>query len=98
MGTPYNLLPDSVDYNPKRPQTASLNVNGKQGIKLNTGWVPENYSELIQDLLLSETILLDDVPVEIKTQSTDIKTSLKDRNINYEMDFEYAFNLINNVI
>ena len=98
MGTPYNLLPDSVNYNPKRPQTASLNVNGKQGIKLNTGWVPENYSELIQDLLLSETILLDDVPVEIKTQSTDIKTSLKDRNINYEMDFEYAFNLINNVI
>jgi hypothetical protein len=49
-------------------------------------------------LLLSETVLLDDVPVEIKTQSSDIKTSLKDRNINYEMEFEYAFNLINNVI
>jgi hypothetical protein len=98
MGTPYNLLPDSVNYNPKRPQTASLNVNGKQSIKLNTGWVSENYSELIQDLLLSETVLLDDVPVEIKTQSSDIKTSLKDRNINYEMEFEYAFNLINNVI
>lgn len=97
-GTSFNLLPDSIDYNPKRPQTASFNINGKQSIKLNTGWVPENYSELIQDLLLSETILLDDVPVEIKTQSTDIKTSLKDRNINYEIDFEYAFNIINNVI
>ena len=96
--TSYNLLPDSVNYNPKRPQSGSLNVNGKQGIRLNTGWVPENYSELIQDLLLSETVLLDDVPAEIKTQSSDIKTSLKDRNINYEMEFEYAFNLINNVI
>ena len=98
MGTSYNVLPDSVDYNPKKGQTNSFNINGKQGIKLNTGWVPENYSELIQDLLLAETILLDDVPVEIKTQSNDIKTSLKDRNINYEIDFEYAFNLINNVI
>ena len=96
--TSYNLLPDSIDYNPKRPQSASFNINGKQGIKLNTGWIPENYNELIQDLLFAETILLDDVPVEIKTQSTDFKTSLKDRNINYEIEFEYAFNLINNVI
>lgn len=98
MGTSYNVLPSSVDYNIKKGQTNTFNINGKQSIKLNTGWVPENYSELIQDLLLAETILLDDVPVEIKTQSSDIKTSLKDRNINYEMEFEYAFNLINNVI
>ena len=96
--TSYNLLPDSIDYNPKRPQSASFNINGKQSIKLNTGWVPENYSELIQDILLAETILLDDTPVEIKTQSSEIKTSLKDKNINYEIEFEYAFNLINNVI
>jgi hypothetical protein len=98
MGTSYSVLPDSVNYNVKKGQSGSFNINGKQGIKLNSGFVNENYSELIQDLLLSETILLDDVPVQIKTQSTDIKTSLKDRNINYEMEFEYAFNLINNVI
>jgi hypothetical protein len=96
--TSYNMLPDSVDYNPKRPQSASFNINGKQSIRLNTGWVNENYSDLIQDLLFAETILLDDIPVEIKTQASDIKTSLKDRNINYELEFEYAFNLINNVI
>jgi hypothetical protein len=98
MGTPYNVLPDSVNYNVKKGQSDVFNINGKQSIKLNTGWVNENYSELIQDLLLAETILLDDVPVLLRTQSTDIKTSLKDRNINYEMEFEYAFNLINNVI
>jgi hypothetical protein len=96
--TSYNVLPSAVDYDIKKPQSGSFNINGKQMIKLNTGWVPENYSELIQDLIVAETILLDDVPAEIKTQSTDFKTSLKDRNINYEIDFEYAFNLINNVI
>lgn len=97
-GTSYNLLPDGVAYNVLLPQTASFNINGKQNIKLNTGWVPELYSELIQDLLLSETILLDGKPVEIKTQSTELKTSLKDKNINYEIEFEYAYNLINNVV
>jgi hypothetical protein len=94
----YNLLPDSINYNTVKPQTASFNINGKKSVRLNTGFVEETHSEIIQDLLLAETILLDYVPVEIKTQSTDIKTSLKDKNINYELEFEYAFNLINNVI
>jgi hypothetical protein len=97
-GTSYNMLADAVDYNTRLPQTTLFNVNGKQSVKLNTGWVPENYSELIQDLLLSETILLDDKPVQLRTQNTDLKTSLKDKNINYEIEFEYAYNLINNVV
>ena len=92
------MLPDAVDYNTSRAQTKSFNINGSKNIRLNTGWVPENYSELIQDLLLSETILLDGVPVEVKTTATDLKTSLKDRNINYEIEFTYGFNLINNVV
>lgn len=98
QGTTYNLLPDSVDYNVDRALTKSFNINGSQSIKLNTGWVTEDYNDLIQDLLLAETILLDEVPVEIKTTSTDLKTSLRDRNINYEIEFVYAFNLINNVV
>jgi hypothetical protein len=98
QGTTYYLLPDAVNYNPSRAQTKSFNINGNQSIRLNTGWVDENYNDLIQDLLLSETILLDGVPVEVKTTATDLKTSLKDRNINYEIEFNYAFNLINNVV
>lgn len=98
QGTTYKLLPDAVNYNASRAQTKSFNINGNQSIRLNTGWVDESYNDLIQDLLLAETILLDNVPVEIKTSQTDLKTSLKDRNINYEIEFEYAFSLINNVI
>jgi hypothetical protein len=98
QGTTFKLLPDEVDYNVNRAETKSFNINGNQSIRLNTGWIPENYNELIQDLLLAETILLDGVPVEVKTTATDLKTSLKDRNINYEIEFDYAFNLINNVV
>ena len=97
-GTSYNQLQESINYSVSKGQSKSFNINGKQSIKLSSGFVPENYSDLIQDLLLSETVLLDGLPVEVKTQGTTLKTSLQDKNINYEIDFEYAFNLINNVV
>ena len=97
-GTDYKLMPSSVNYNTSLGQSKTFNINGSQTIKLNTGFVDENYSELITDLLLSETVLLDSKPVIVKTQGSDLKTNLKDRLINYEMEFEYAYNLINDVI
>lgn len=97
-GTDYKLTQSAINYNTTIGQFKTFNINGKQTVKLNTGWVDENYSELISDILLSETVLLNDVPVTVKSQSSDFKTNLKDKNINYELEFEYAFNLINYVI
>lgn len=94
----YNLLPSSINYNPLQGQKGIFNKQGKQKIKCNTGWVDENYSELIQDLLLSEVVLLENIPVVVKSQNFDIKTSLKDKNINYEIEFEFNYGLINDVI
>jgi hypothetical protein len=94
----YNLMPQSINYNTFVGVNKNFNFNGTQKITCNTGWVNENYFELIQDLMLSETILLDNVPVICKSTSTDIKTHLKDKNINYTINFEYNFNLINDVI
>ena len=97
-GTDYKLTQSSINYNTAIGQFKTFNINGKQTVKLNTGFVDENYSELITDLLLSETVLLDGKPVTVKTQGSDLKTSLKDKLINYEMEFEYAYNLINDVV
>lgn len=94
----FNLMPSSVDYNIQIGQKKRFNFQGTQRIKCNTGWVDENYSELIQDLLLSEVVILDYKPAIVKSQSFDIKTHLKDKNINYEIDFEFNYGLINDVI
>lgn len=94
----YNLLPSSIDYNPLQGIRQRFNFQGTQKIKCNTGWVDENYSELIQDLLLSQVVLLDNKPAIVKSQSFDIKTHLKDKNINYEIEFEFNYGLINDVI
>ena len=97
-GTDYKLTQSAINYNTSIGQFKTFNLNGKQTVKLNTGFVDENYSELITDLLLSETVLLDGKPVTVKTQGSELKTSLKDKLINYEIEFEYAYNLINDVV
>lgn len=94
----FQLLPDNWDYNPLRNQFQSFNFSGKQSVILNTGWVDENYANVISDLMLSETVLLDNKPVNVKTKSTALKTRLKDKNINYTIEFEYSYNLINDVV
>ena len=94
----HKLMPEFVNYNTSVGQYKQFNFNGKQTIKINTGYVPENYSELMQDLLLSEKILIEDKPVIIKSQNMQIKTSLNDKVINYEVEFEYNYNLMNSVL
>jgi hypothetical protein len=94
----YKLLPNDVDYNIYRGESKMFNYDARKSIKINTGWLNESYNDLIQDLMVSETILLGNVPVKLKTMSTDLKTSLQDKMINYQIEFEYNYNQINNVI
>jgi hypothetical protein len=97
QNTTYNLLQD-YNYNYLKGQKKAFNTNGNDFIKCNTGWVDESMNIILKDLLFSETILLDSKPVLIKNKSITYKNTLKDRLINYEMEFEYAYNLINNVV
>jgi hypothetical protein len=111
--TEYNMLPNftyyndgnSLYYDTQRGQSADFNVNGTRTIKVNTGWVEESFEQRIKDLMLSESIKLYDpkynlfcIPVQLKSKSIKIQTSLNDKNINYTMDFDISYNLINNVI
>jgi len=95
----YALMQKEVEYDYRRGQTKPFNINGNQSIKVNTGWVTEDYFEWIQDMMLSDTILLNpETPVTIKTTSMQKKTELKDKNINYTLEFDFANKLINNIV
>ena len=96
----YNLMQKDVTYDYRRGQKKPFNINGNGTLKVNTGWVTEDNFELLQDMLLSDTIVLDagEIPMTIKTTSLDKKTYLKDKNINYTVEFDYANNLINNIV
>jgi hypothetical protein len=98
QGTKYNIMPSAVNYDVTVGKTKLFNINGNQSVRLNTGWVNENYNNLIQDLLLSDTIFLDGKPVTSKTQGVELKTRTNNKMINYEIEFDFAFDLINNVV
>jgi hypothetical protein len=95
--TVYNLTQD-YNYNALIGQKKTFNTNGDDSIKCNTGWVDESMNLILKDLLFSQTIILDNKPVLIKNKSITYKNTLKDRLINYEMEFEYSFASINNVV
>lgn len=97
-GSEYSLMQSNVNYDYRIGQKKSFNINGTQTVKLNTGWTYESYNELIKQLLMSDTVLLNNNPVILKTQSLTYKTKLKDKMINFEVEFEYSNSLLNNLV
>jgi len=95
----YNILQtDVTNYSIIKGQRHSLNANGQESIKLNTGWVNEDFKDVIQQLLLSERILLGNAPVILTTKTIEKFNNINTKNINYVVDFKYAYDIINSVI
>ena len=97
--TEYNLMQtDSYNYNTLEGQRKVFNANGKKSIKVNTGWVYENWSEVLKQIMLSERILIDNKPAKINSKSTELFKHINTNQINYSLDFEFAYDVINSVI
>ena len=86
-------------------QTQEFNINGKESIILNTGWVNDGYAEYLQQLMFSEKILICDyenntdyAPVKLKTKRLEKQTGLNNGMMNYTLEFEFAYDMINNVM
>ena len=100
--TEYNLLQtDSFNYSAYEGQRKVFNANGKKSIKVNTGWVDETWNETLKQIMLSERILilgLNFVSVKINSKSTELFKHINTKQINYSLEFEFAFDVINSVI
>jgi len=98
----------SATYSVNAPTKTVFNKTANQKIRLSSGYYPEGANPFFEELLLSDQVWLTQpdpydpsteqvVPVIINTSSFTYKTSLNDRLINYVMEFEMAFDYINNV-
>lgn len=79
-----------------------FDLTAKDSITLNSGFVNETQSSVIEELLLSEEVWLsidttNPIPVNVKTKSAEYKTDLNEKLINHTIDFDYAFDKINNI-
>ena len=103
----YKLNPQALPYSATQDggQIHEFNKTGTETIKLNTGWVNDGYAEYLQQLLLSENVTLLDYdynqnynPVNVQTKSLEKQTGLNNGMMNYELTFNFAYDLINNVV
>ena len=93
----------SVQNAPKKV----FNTQAKQTHTLSSGYYPEYANQQFEELLLSEYVWLDlftsvsvkgyVIPVKVKTSTVAFKTSVNDRLIEYTIEFEEAFDYINNI-
>lgn len=90
----------------KQHSIKTLNKQGKGNIKLSSGYYPEFTNEWFEELLLSEYVWVRrqnyaraeiTIPVKVITSSFTRKTQLNDRLIEYTIDFQEAFDYINNI-
>ena len=80
----------------------TFNANATESVLLNSGFVNELMNPFFEELMVSEYIWLTDssaniYPVNLKESSFTKKTGLNDRLINYTMNFEKSFDLVNNI-
>jgi hypothetical protein len=78
-----------------------FNKNAKETLVLNTGFYPESYNEIFSQLHLSEDVWINynekTLPISIKSQSFNYKTSRNDKLINYTIEVEFSNDKINNI-
>ena len=98
---------NGATYDVKNAPNKVFNTQGKQSYTLSSGYYPEFANQFFEELLLSEYVWLDPstinsvrtslIPVKVKTSSMAYKTSVNDRLIEYTIEFEEAFDYINNI-
>lgn len=91
----------SSNYNTYDNQRGRMNVNAQTSLTMNTGFIKENMNQTIEELFYSENVYIryenKTLAVIPKSKSLQYKTSLNDKLINYTVEFDFAFDRINNV-
>lgn len=93
----YNLM-QPYNYSLTGGQRTTYNQNGLQTIKVNSGWVEEDFKDNLKQLMLSEKVLVDEKPAILKTKSIELNKSINTKQINYSLEFEFAYDLINSIV
>ena len=97
-GTTINNGSYSISEHTKR----DFNIQANETIKLSSGFISEQYNEVFKQLMLSDKIWITDsdnlvLPINIKTSALNYKTSVNDRLVEYTIDFDKSYNVINNI-
>jgi hypothetical protein len=87
----------TLSYQPYDSANLAYIVDSKQGLSVNTNWLPETYNDILKQLLVSDEIywIYDEPsslvrPLTIITQNIVFKTGVVDKLIQYQFEFQYG--------
>lgn len=96
-----NTLTTGATYSINAHQYKNRNINSRETIILNTGYVNDSYNQVIEEILTSNRCWLfkenQHLPIIPQDSGVTFQTSLNDRLANYTMTFKFAFDKINTI-
>lgn len=103
----YQLYQTNFDNYAVEAEKQEFNKNGIHSFTINTNWKPESWNNILQQIMLSEKLLLTigndstieeteymPFPVKLNTTQTQLFRHINDKLINYQLEFEYLKALV----
>ena len=95
----YNIVNPSASY---EPQKKVYSKDGNESITLNSGFISEAFNEVYKQLMVSNDVMLVEKngvtiqrPVNVKDVDMEFKKGVNEQLINYTLNLEYAYDVIN---
>ena len=92
---------NASSYATSSPTDRLFNINSKKSLVLNTGFICDDYNEVIQQLMQSEYVWIHEGGKVFPVNPTDSEIAYKDHRydklLNFTVNFEYAYNELNSV-
>lgn len=98
----YNFLTEVSSITPNiwtiaDGQTRQMNRNARRKITLNSGSVEENFKFIMEQLLLSERVMVNGLPAKILTGDIDLIKTVNKKDLNYTLEFEFAYDEVSTI-
>ena len=97
-----NILASNNTYNTYNHTKRDFNIVANESVSLSSGFVNESYNEVFKQMMLSEKVWITNttnqvLPINIKTSNITYKTSANDKLIEYTIEFDNSYNVLNDI-
>jgi hypothetical protein len=100
-----NTLSNTYTYDRSVHTKRDFNVKAKESFTFSSGYLNEEYNEVFKQMMLSEKVWITNItdteeqvlPINVKTSNITYKTSLNDRLVEYTIEFENSYNVLNDI-
>ena len=100
-----NTLTNTNQYDTTVHTKRDFNITANESMTLSSGFLSESYNEVFKQLMLSEKVWITNLtdteeqvlPINIKTSDITYKTSLNDRLVEYTIEFDNSYNVLNDI-